>query len=388
MSYISCIICSNTDVHLFDGYSELYRVTSDCKPWKRNGLLGICENCGTVQKRNDQAWRGEVEEIYKNYSIYHQGNGLEQVIFQNGPGLFKNRSFQIISKLKEYGFLSNTGKLLDIGCGNGGFLKSFQELFPNWVNSGYEIDEKYKENVLSIPNVVNFYSSDLSIIKEKFDVITLIHVLEHLSDPWDYLNKVKDLLLPDGILLIEVPNFRENPFDLIIADHIVHYSLDTFNLIVNKLGGEIVYQSENIVHREITICVSFSNLLKEKSKSEKVPPEVKNLNLVITNEYIYNLEKFANTIVAESKTGVSLGIFGTSIAATWVLSVLGGESISYFVDEDINRIGRRIFDIPILSPENVSADSILVLPFKKEIASSIFHRLFLNKKINYLSPEF
>ncbi|EKQ99067.1 class I SAM-dependent methyltransferase [Leptospira borgpetersenii serovar Ballum] len=341
-----------------------------------------------MQKRNDQAWRGEVEEIYKNYSIYHQGNGLEQVIFQNGPGLFKNRSFQIISKLKEYGFLSNTGKLLDIGCGNGGFLKSFQELFPNWVNSGYEIDEKYKENVLSIPNVVNFYSSDLSIIKEKFDVITLIHVLEHLSDPWDYLNKVKDLLLPDGILLIEVPNFRENPFDLIIADHIVHYSLDTFNLIVNKLGGEIVYQSENIVHREITICVSFSNLLKEKSKSEKVPPEVKNLNLVITNEYIYNLEKFANTIVAESKTGVSLGIFGTSIAATWVLSVLGGESISYFVDEDINRIGRRIFDIPILSPENVSADSILVLPFKKEIASSIFHRLFLNKKINYLSPEF
>ncbi|MFB5756667.1 class I SAM-dependent methyltransferase [Leptospira interrogans] len=388
MTYIPCIICSNTDVHLFDGYSELYRVTSDCKPWKRSGLLGICKNCGTVQKRNDQVWREEVGEIYKNYSIYHQGNGSEQVVFQNGSSLSRSRSLQIISKLKEYGFLSNIGKLLDIGCGNGGFLRSFQEIFPNWVNSGYEINEKYKEDVLNIPNVVNFYSSDFSVIKEKYDVITLIHVLEHLSEPLEYLNKVKDLLLPDGILLIEVPNFRENPFDLMIADHIVHYSLDALNLIVNKLGGEIVYQSENLIPREITICISFSNLLKEKAKSEKVPPEVVDSNLVITNEYIYNLEKFANTIVAESKTGTSLGIFGTSIAGTWVLSALGGEAISYFVDEDVNRIGRRIFDIPILSPEDVSTDSILIFPFKKEIASSIFHRLFLNKKINYLSLEF
>ncbi|MDI7184888.1 class I SAM-dependent methyltransferase [Leptospira santarosai] len=384
-----CIICSSEGVRLFDSYSELYRVTSDCKPWERNGLLGICENCGTVQKRNDPIWQEEVEEIYNNYSIYYQGDGSEQVVFQGGSGLSKNRSFQIISKLKEYDdFLPNTGRLLDIGCGNGGFLRSFHELFPNWVNSGYEINEKYKEDVLSIPNVVNFYSGDFSIIKEKYDLITLIHVLEHLSAPLDYLNKVKDLLSPNGILLIEVPNFKENPFDLTIADHIVHYSLDTFNLIVDKLSGEIVYQSENLVSREITICVSFSNFIEKKGRLEKDTSEVEQLNLAITNQHIRNLKKFANSIVTESKTEISLSVFGTSIAAMWVFSVLGGERINYFVDEDINRVGRRIFDIPVVCPEDVPSDSILILPFKKETAFSIFHRLFLNKKMNYLSLEF
>lgn len=371
----------------FDKYSELYRVTSDCKPWMSSGLLKICKNCGTVQKVNNQILQNEIAKIYKDYSIYHQGSGSEQVVFENESGSFKSRSFQIISKLKENNLLDKVGILLDIGCGNGGFLKAFQNLFPDWISSGYEISEKYKSEVLAIPNVASFYSGSFDLIKEKYDLITLIHVLEHLSNPQDYLKKIKNLLSSKGVLLIQVPNFRENPFDLLIADHIVHYNLNTLELLVSRIGGKIIYYSQDLVPKEITICIFFGDVRKNELR-ELFQPENTSTNFAIVNKYIDGLKKFINIVTTESKNAKSLGVFGTSIAATWVFSELFQSGIDFFVEEDPNRVGKEIFNVPIIIPEKVPPDSTLIFPFKAKVADSIFQRLFSNKRIHYLSTEF
>ncbi len=59
------------------------------------------------------------------------------------------------------------------------------------------------------------------------------------------------------------------------------------------------------------------------------------------------LEWLKNFKFLAMKAGEPLAIFGSSIASTW-MAIEIGDSISFFIDEDINRIGRSHLDLPII----------------------------------------
>lgn len=95
--------------------------------------------------------------------------------------------------------------ILDFGCGAGGFLLKIQK-FASSVK-GIELEKVFREkiNQSGIP-----VYRDLSEIKnQKFDIITLFHVLEHLKDPKKTLINLSDLLNKNGDIIIEVPNAND-----------------------------------------------------------------------------------------------------------------------------------------------------------------------------------
>jgi len=75
--------------------------------------------------------------------------------------------------------------------------------------------------------------------ENKFDVIFLYHVVEHLEHPLFMLKKCKDLLKNDGIIIIAVPDC-ENPITLekSISNpfHIWHFSKKSFEILGKNLG--------------------------------------------------------------------------------------------------------------------------------------------------------
>jgi len=98
-----------------------------------------------------------------------------------------------------------SNKLLDIGCGDGGFLLLAKAC--GWDTYGWDPDENA---VLSARakglHVINTGEEYFDGEKEVFDVITLGHVIEHVHDPRKTLQKCFDLLKPGGMLWIETPN--------------------------------------------------------------------------------------------------------------------------------------------------------------------------------------
>lgn len=92
-------------------------------------------------------------------------------------------------------------KVLDFGCGGGGFLHLIKDVAL--VSEGLELDRDINR-ILNEEGICCY--SDVSQINSKFDVITLFHVIEHLVNPTEVLQKLKLLLNPGGIILIEVPN--------------------------------------------------------------------------------------------------------------------------------------------------------------------------------------
>ena len=101
------------------------------------------------------------------------------------------------------------GVLLDVGCAYGYLLERAAR--RGWEVRGVEVSAhvaREAESRLGPGVVLNapFESADLP--ERHFSAIVMAHVLEHCADPRASLQRARKLLVPGGVLLVEVPNFR------------------------------------------------------------------------------------------------------------------------------------------------------------------------------------
>lgn len=96
------------------------------------------------------------------------------------------------------------GTLLDIGAGTGEFLKAARE--KSWTVVGIEPNQ----NAVSVAKDkgITLYHELNDVKNQKFDVITLWHVLEHISNLEEVVEDLSRLLKPGGVLIIAVPNYN------------------------------------------------------------------------------------------------------------------------------------------------------------------------------------
>ncbi|OIN57172.1 class I SAM-dependent methyltransferase [Arsenicibacter rosenii] len=97
-----------------------------------------------------------------------------------------------------------TGSILDIGCGTGSFLEACSK--RGWVIQGMEPDSDARKIASERLNSRIGESLQEFDPDKKYDVITLWHVLEHVAELDQVAYKLKQLLKPEGTLLIAVPN--------------------------------------------------------------------------------------------------------------------------------------------------------------------------------------
>lgn len=92
--------------------------------------------------------------------------------------------------------------LLDFGCGDGGFLKVCKS---HGMKNLSGVDSKYLKR--ETYDGIHYYNSLDNLNKNnKFNCITLWGVLEHLSDPVNFLKKISNYLSKNGFIFLEIPN--------------------------------------------------------------------------------------------------------------------------------------------------------------------------------------
>jgi 2-polyprenyl-3-methyl-5-hydroxy-6-metoxy-1,4-benzoquinol methylase len=97
-----------------------------------------------------------------------------------------------------------SGKLLDVGCGNGNFLRHAQA--RGWRAVGVEPDlEAAKIAESHGCSVFRTAIEDFS-PGTAYDAVTIWHVLEHLDDARSLLSRLAAALAPDGMIVIATPN--------------------------------------------------------------------------------------------------------------------------------------------------------------------------------------
>jgi 2-polyprenyl-3-methyl-5-hydroxy-6-metoxy-1,4-benzoquinol methylase len=102
------------------------------------------------------------------------------------------------------------GKLLDVGCGLGYFLKKISP-YPSWTAYGCEISRpaaEFARDNLHLKNIHNGRTEDAGFAPETFDIITLWDVIEHIPDPHSLLAYLHTLLKPSGFIFMHTPNVK------------------------------------------------------------------------------------------------------------------------------------------------------------------------------------
>ena len=88
--------------------------------------------------------------------------------------------------------------------------------------------------------------------------------MEHVDDPLEFLNICKDRLAKNGLIFMQMPNITTSTFDLIIADHISHFSVKDITQLANSAGLNVEFISDEIISKELFL--HFFQFTSENSK--------------------------------------------------------------------------------------------------------------------------
>jgi SAM-dependent methyltransferase len=286
------------------------------------------------------------------------------------------RSRRLVDAMLQCVSLPQTGRALDIGCGNGGFLRALSAARPGWSLAGTELDGRHREAVLAIAGVQTFVATaDPADVEGRFDLVSLVHVLEHIVDPGDFLSRVADRLADEGVLLIQVPYFPHNPFELLIADHCSHFAPATLARMLGAAGLQPVHVSVDWVAKELSV-------LAQHGAREPVALEP-DTAMTTAVDWLIRTRDAAHRIVRQ--TAGPMAVFGTSIAGTWLAAELG-DRIGLFVDEDMARVGQRHMGRTIVAPARVEPGTDVFMALPTPLARTVASRIRRVDVLYHLPP--
>ena len=140
------------------------------------------------------------------------------------------------------------GRLLDVGCGNGEFLRFARRY--GWNVVGVDFDESAVAEARSDGLDVRTGSIDIIDNTERFDFISLSHVIEHVYDPVELIQECYALLNDGGTLWLETPNIESFGYALYKSNwrglepprHIMLFNISILSEILLKAGFSGVEQ--------------------------------------------------------------------------------------------------------------------------------------------------
>lgn len=365
-STLQCAGCAAGRLREIAAFSRLPRVTSDSKPYRPGGRLAVCLECGLVQKPADARWLDEIGEIYRDYEMYHQSAANDQAVFDPVSGTPRGRCEVLAQRLRDSGAVPASGALLDVGAGSGAMLAACSGAWPGWSLCGLDLDDRKEAALRAIPRFERLYTVPPEKVSAQFELVTLIHSLEHFPDPVPFLRSLAPRIKAGGRLFVQVNNVERTAFDLVVADHRCHFSPPTLTRLLQQAGFRVDALHTDWINKEIS-------LLASPDASAQIAPGDAAAAVAAVERDVAWLAAMLEEATALSRRG-PFGVFGTSVAATWLASGLG-DTIAFYVDEDPAREGRRHLGRAILQPGAVPHDATVYLAFVPEVAATIRRRL-------------
>jgi 2-polyprenyl-3-methyl-5-hydroxy-6-metoxy-1,4-benzoquinol methylase len=232
MTINNCPVCNNTSF-------EKHLTCKDFTVSKEKFDLLKCQSCSFVftNPRPDNSLLGNYYKSEDYISHSNTKKGMISKLYHAVRTYTLGKKVDLISK-----YVSR-GTILDYGCGTGMFLQECKK--AGWKAVGMEPDAGARQiasgmglEVLADKNGVDGHEV------KKFDIITLWHVLEHVTDLDETLQFFKEKLNPGGALIIAVPNYKS--FDAEhykefwaaydVPRHLYHFELKTMERLLSRFG--------------------------------------------------------------------------------------------------------------------------------------------------------
>ncbi len=245
--------------------------SNQSRPFDRRQFRGhpvtnrLCANCGLVYQ-SPRMTPAEMEAFYEaEYrDLYQGGEGPAEKDLVQQRGRVKSLLAFAQRRVNE------VNRHLDIGCSAGILLQGFQGAYDS-SPAGVEPGDAYRAYAQA--SGLTVYAS-LEELKEgqteRFDLVSMAHVLEHIGDPVAYLADLREsLLAQDGWLLLEVPNLYAH--DSFEVAHNVSFSAHTLTQTLAQAGFETAAMKKHGQPRSQLLPLYLTALARPLSDPKPVP---------------------------------------------------------------------------------------------------------------------
>jgi len=224
---VRCPLC-NTNKNHYDAFFEYPGAFLNCQ------RLIKCNECVLIFA-SPMPPDDELNQYYASGLYYDKvANPFEQNILNFSLRLAKSRLKLITSYIN----LNKELKVLDIGAGNGQFGKALEEMKCNFIYDAVEPDLEVANQYTD--NVVNHFSDISEVNESTYDLAVMNQVLEHVSDPVNFMITVSKLVKPGGCLYIDVP-FQDYLFKPSVEPHILFWNPESLKTLSDKVGLKVLF---------------------------------------------------------------------------------------------------------------------------------------------------
>ncbi len=286
--------------------------------------------------------------------------------------------------------LSLDDAIVDIGCATGGLLADFNRRgFMNLLGIDPSSACTAIGNQLYGIRIMNMSIGQLTEVSNRFDVVILTGVLEHLCDLDASLDIVARLLKSCGQLYIEVPDATRYdhhfsaPFQFFSMEHINYFSPRSLNNLMERHGFSVVF-TERLIRNLSSQAVepTIGALFRLDSANGSIAPLVRDEETEPALErYIQqSLEletKIQAKIAALVDAAKPLAVWGTGTHTLRLLetSRLPQAKIVAFIDSNVHYQGKALAGVPIISPSEFKDRNAEILISSQTAEKEIFEMI-------------
>jgi hypothetical protein len=289
-------------------------------------------------------------ELYKDYQSFDKGIPIV-------------RQEALVRYLQETGLLREGQRVLDFGCNQGAFLARL----PKGSHAGFEVSAKHRPLVES--KGFHFYEPGRPPPECGFDLVTLVHVVEHLQLPGDLLPAVASMKA-DGHGFLTVPDVADHPTDVYVADHRHHFTVATLRSALLGVGCAMVAPPSTILRGEISLAFRRQNLDHSVATEQ---------GLGLGDAIARTLSSAEDKLMKARRSGRPIGVVGAGMLGALVARFLK-ETVQVFVDDNPSlqgslQDGVRVTDMGGWDQVNRTGRGLLVLAVPPSAQAKVAERL-------------
>jgi len=289
--------------------------------------------------------------------------------------------------------------VLEIACNSGLLLKMFQDR----GFSCYGVDPAQNLRKLSLEReldvVVDYWNSSLSeklkVERGESDLILAFHVLPHVNDPNDFIQACKNILSPEGTIVVQTSQcdmFVNNEFDVVYHEHTSYFTARSIQelahrneLYVSNIIKTDIHGRSFLIFLQKTKCdeEQLNRLIEEEAKQEMYT--IQKYSKFASNAQQIK-ERLENILKAIREDGYTIIGYGAAAKGNTLLNYIQYR-LDYIIDDNSMKWGYLTpgMNIPITSIDllNTVNTKIAFVPLAWNFYNEIVHRIKLVHNVDH-----
>lgn len=300
----------------------------------------VCRTCGHVQSPD----LPDVQAFYDHdYRISLQSDDHDQLyeMGPDGPVFRTAHQADLLAALD----LRHGARLLDFGAAKATTTRKLLALRPDLQPHVFDVSDDYRDHWSGwVPVEAQATYTLPEAWSCRFDIITAHFVLEHVATPVVVLADLARCLEPGGRLFFTVPDPIGNPGDILVADHLNHFTVSSIHAALAAAGLHALSVRQDQFRGAHVVLAAAGQPAATLPVADVAPA------LRLLEDWRRILAGLSDALAMPGAENARIAVYGAGFYGALFRPLVGSRLVA-FLDRNPHLQGSTLDGVPILTPE-------------------------------------